>query len=174
MQVDKTLISERRLQARVRRLAEMIAADFTGDELVVVGLMCGSFMFVADLIRRLHTCHLPLIVDFMVASSYGARQRSSGRVSLRQDLSVAVRGRCVLLVDDIMDTGRTLHCVETILRRRRPAILKTCVLLDKPCRRVVGRTPDYVGFTIPDQFVAGYGLDAAGRHREQPFLSAPE
>ncbi len=172
MPSTQPLISERRLQRRVRRLAEAIAADFAGGEVVLVGLMQGSFVFVADLIRQLHTRRLPLIVDFMAVSSYGARRCSSGRVRLLRDLGVGIRGRRVLLVDDIMDTGRTLHCVETILRRRRPAVLKTCVLLDKPARRAAGRSPDYVGFAIPDEFVTGYGLDYAGRYREQPFVSA--
>ncbi len=171
MHANRPLITESRLRRRVQRLAGEIAEDFAGGEVLVVGLLNGSFVFVADLIRQLHVRRLPLIVDFMTVSSYGAGRRSSGRVRLLRDISVGVRGRRVLLVDDIVDTGRTLQLVQTILRRRRPALLKTCVLLDKPARRTAGCRADYVGFTIPDEFVTGYGLDDAGHHREQPFVS---
>ncbi len=171
MRATQILISDRRLQRRVRRLAEAIAADFAGGEVVVVGLLNGSFVFVADLVRQLHGRRLPLIVDFMTVASYGAGRRPSGRVRLLRDLSVGIRGRRVLLVDDIVDTGRTLQRVQAVLRRRQPAVLKTCVLLDKPARRAADCRVDYVGFTSPDEFVTGYGLDYAGRCREQPFVS---
>lgn len=170
-QTSRPLIGERRLQRRIQRLAEEISADSAEGELVLVGLLKGSFMFIADLARRFYRLHLPLVIDFMLVSSYGAAPVSSGKVRLLRDVSVGIRGRRVLLVDDILDTGRTLDFAVRHLQRLRPAVLKTCVLLDKPARRTVACRADYVGFTIPDEFVTGYGLDHAGRCREQPFLT---
>ena len=157
--------------AVLRQLVDRMAADFEGDELHVIGLLRGSFMFTADLVRLLYRHHIPLIVDFMTVSSYGGGTESSGAVKMTRDIDIDLRGQQVLLVDDILDTGRTLDYASRRLAETQPASLKTCVFLDKPSRRVVPFEADYVGFTVPDFFVVGYGLDYDGRYRELPHLS---
>jgi hypoxanthine phosphoribosyltransferase len=134
--------------------------------MVVVSLLNGTVMFIGDLIR--HLSH-PLRLDFMGVSSYGAGTES-GELVFTKELRLDVRGRDVLLVDDILDTGRTLHRVLKKIRALKPRRIKTCVLLDKPARRVEKVRADYVGFTIPDQFVVGYGLDFAEKYRNLPFV----
>jgi len=160
------LISEERIAARVRQLAERIDRDFQGRELVVVGLLNGSVVFIADLIRALT---LPLELDFIGVSSYRSGTRP-GELRFTQPLRQKIRGRDVLVVDDILDTGRTLSMVLQKLHRQTPRRLRTCVLLNKPSRREVKVRGDYVGFRIPNQFVVGYGLDFAGRYRSLPFV----
>ena len=165
------MIDEADLHKGVGELVDRIAADFEGGELHVVGLLRGSFMFTADLVRLLYRHGIPLVIDFMTVGSYGAGTESAGEVALYRDVSVDLVGKQVLLVDDILDTGRTLSFASQHLAGCRPASLKTCVFLDKPSRRVVPFTADYVGFTVPDLFVVGYGLDYDGRYRELPHLS---
>jgi hypoxanthine phosphoribosyltransferase len=165
-EVDHVLISEDRIARRVRSLARTIERDFRGRDFVVVSLLNGTVMFLADLVRHLS---IPLRLDFIGVSSYGSGT-TSGELVFTKELRLDVRGRDVLVVDDILDTGRTLKRVMQKLRPLKPRHLSTCVLLDKPSRRVEKVTADYVGFEIPDAFVIGYGLDYAERYRHLPFI----
>jgi len=160
------LITEAQLARRVKILAREIEHDFRGREMVVVSLLSGTVMFLADLIRHLN---LPLRLDFIGVSSYGLGTES-GELVFTKVLRIVVRIRDVLLVDDILDTGKTMSRVLPKLRALKPRRLKTCVLLDKPSRRVEKVRADYVGFPIPDYFVIGYGLDFAERYRNLPFV----
>ena len=164
----KPLLSERRLQARVRALGRAIRADYRDRDLVMVGILKGSFIFMADLARSID---LPLTCDFMRVSSYGSNTVSSGRIRMEFDLSHPVRGRDVLLVEDIVDTGWTLDHVLTELRRKKPSSLKLAALLPTPERTRVQVPIDYLGFKIPDRFVVGYGLDFDGRYRNLRHLA---
>ena len=150
------LIPEEEIKRRISQLVEEIERYFPPDgELVVVGLLKGSFVFVSDLVRGFER---PVFVDFMSVSSYRGTE-STGNVEVKKDLDMDIRGKNVLLVDDILDTGRTFKKVLELLQTREPKEIKTCVLLDKPSRRVVDISADFVGFEIPDHFVVGYGLD---------------
>ncbi len=160
------LITEAQIKRRVAAMARTLVRDYAGRDLTVVALLTGTVMFLADLLRRLD---IPLQLDFMGVSSYRAGTES-GRLVYTKKLRLGIQGRDVLLVDDILDTGRTLASVSARLRRLRPRSLRTCVLLDKPARRVAPVTADYVGFVIPDVFVVGYGLDFAERYRNLPFV----
>lgn len=160
------LIGPDRLRRRIRSLGEEITADLDGKDVVVVALLTGTVLFLADLIRRLP---IPLHLDFLGVSSYRGGT-SPGRLSMDSKLRLDVRGRHVLVVDDILDTGRTLSAVTIRLAELKPASLKTCVLLDKPEGREVPIQADHVGFVIPDLFVVGYGLDHAERYRNLPFV----
>lgn len=162
------LISAKSIAARVEALAREITAHFAGtDKLVVVGLLRGSFVFIADLVREID---LPVEVDFLEASSYGDATVSSREVRLIKDLSGEIAGRDVLVVEDIVDTGFTLNHVVTLLRARAPARLEVCALLDKPSRREVPIRATWTGFEIPDEFVVGYGIDFAQRNRNLPHI----
>ena len=162
------LISAKSIAARIESLAREIAAEFNGtDKLVVVGLLRGSFVFIADLVRELD---LPVEVDFLEASSYGDAMESSREVRILKDLRGKIAGRDVLVVEDIVDTGHTLHHVTSFLATRQPARLRTIALLDKPSRREVEFKADWIGFSIPDEFVVGYGIDFAQRNRNLPFI----
>jgi hypoxanthine phosphoribosyltransferase len=154
---------------RVNELARRIAADMP-DEFLVVVVLKGSFVFAADLIRALHLAGATARVDFITLASYGTGTESAGSVALVRDLSEDVAGQRVLLVDDIVDTGRTLKFAKEELARRGAIEVRTCLLLDKAARRVVEMTPDYAGFSIPDRFVVGYGLDLAHYYRGLPFI----
>jgi hypoxanthine phosphoribosyltransferase len=162
------LISERRLQARVRALGRTIRTDYRGRDLVLIGILKGSFIFMADLVRAID---LPLTCDFMRVSSYGSGTISSGRIRMEFDLSHPVRGKDVIIVEDIVDTGWTLDHVLTELRRKRPSSLRLAALLHKPDRTRVDVQIDYLGFKIPDRFVVGYGLDFDGRYRNLRHLA---
>jgi hypoxanthine phosphoribosyltransferase len=165
-EVGRVLITAAQIERRINTLAREIEADFRNRDLVVVSLLNGTVMFLADLIRRLS---LPLRLDFIGVSSYGAGTES-GELVFTKELRLDVRGRDVLLVDDILDTGRTLKRVTTKLEALKPRAIKSCVLLDKPERRVEPVHADYVGFTIPNHFVVGYGLDFAEKYRNLPFV----
>jgi hypoxanthine phosphoribosyltransferase len=165
-EVESILITEEQLAARVAELSREIQRDFRGRDLVVVALLTGTVMFLADLMRHLE---LPLRLDFIGVSSYGAGTQS-GELVLTKELRLDVTRRDVLLVDDILDTGRTMSRVLAKLAQLKPRCVKTCVLLDKPARRTEDVEADYVGFTIPNQFVVGYGLDFAERYRNLPFV----
>jgi hypoxanthine phosphoribosyltransferase len=165
-EVERILITDAMLARRVRTLAAEIQRDYQDREMVVVSLLSGTVMFLADLIRHLS---LPLRLDFIGVSSYG-QGTESGDLVYTKELRLDVRGRDVLLVDDILDTGKTIARVREKLRVLKPKRLKVCVLLDKPTRRVEKVKADYVGFEIPDQFVVGYGLDYAEKYRNLPFV----
>ena len=162
------MISAKTIAARLEALCDEIQAEFADtDQLVVVGLLRGSFVFIADLVRELD---LPIEVDFLEASSYGDSTESSREVRILKDLRGAIEGRDVLVVEDIVDTGHTMSHVNALLRSRKPRKLKTIALLDKPSRREVDFKADWTGFEIPDEFVVGYGIDFAQRNRNLPFI----
>ena len=162
------MISAKAIAARVEALAKEIDAEYAGTEqLVVVGLLRGSFVFIADLVRELD---LPVEVDFLEASSYGDAMESSREVRILKDLRGDVHGRDVLVVEDIVDTGYTLDRVVKLLATREPRKLRTIALLDKPTRREVDVRADWTGFEIPDEFVVGYGIDYAQRDRNLPHI----
>jgi len=162
------MISAKAIAARVEDLARQISEHFAGTrKLVVVGLLRGSFVFIADLVRELA---LPVEVDFLEASSYGNAMESSREVRILKDLRGEIEGRDILVVEDIVDTGHTLAHVLDILRTRHPARLEVCALLDKPTRREVEVKASWIGFEIPDEFVVGYGIDYAQRNRNLPFI----
>ena len=164
------MISAKAIAARVEGLAREISEFYAGtDKLVVVGLLRGSFVLIADLVRELD---LPVEVDFLEVSSYGNSTTSSREVRILKDLRGQIEGRDVLVVEDIVDTGHTLKRVLEILRTRRPARLEVCALLDKPSRREVEVKAKWVGFEIPDRFVVGYGIDYAQRNRNLPYIGA--
>jgi hypoxanthine phosphoribosyltransferase len=162
------MISAKAIAARIEALAREIEAEYRGtDKLVVVGLLRGSFVFIADLVREID---LPVEVDFLEASSYGDAMESSREVRILKDLRAAIEGRDVLVVEDIVDTGHTLNHVTKYLHTRKPAKLRTIALLDKPSRREVDFRADWIGFSIPDEFVVGYGIDFAQRNRNLPYI----
>jgi hypoxanthine phosphoribosyltransferase len=165
------LVSERRLRARVRALGRAVRRRYRGLDLVLVGVLNGSFVFMADLIRAIG---LPLECDFLRVSSYGSGTSSSGRVRLEFGPSGRLRGKDVLLVEDIVDTGLTASRILEYLRARGPRSLRLCALLEKPARRRVPVRIDYLGFSVPDRFVVGYGLDHDGLHRNLPYLGSVE
>jgi len=162
------MISAKAIAARIEDLCREIEAEFAGtDKLVVVGLLRGSFVFIADLVRELD---LPIEVDFLEASSYGDGMESSREVRILKDLRGAIEGRDVLVVEDIVDTGHTMHHVTRLLGGRAPSRLRTIALLDKFARREVDFKADWTGFDIPDEFVVGYGIDFAQRNRNLPYI----
>lgn len=162
------LISEAEIAARIEALADEINAAFAGtDKLVVVGLLRGSFVFIADLVRKLT---VPVEIDFIEASSYGNAMESSREIRILKDLRGEIEGRDVLVVEDLVDTGHTLKRVTEILQTRRPARLEICALMSKPSRREVKVNARWIGFEIPDAFVVGYGIDYAQRNRNLPHI----
>jgi len=164
------MISARQIAERIAELATEIEAEFQDtDKLVVVGLLRGSFVFIADMVRALD---LPIEVDFIEASSYGDGMESSREVRILKDLRGAIEGRDVLVVEDLIDTGFTLRHVLGLLKARKPARLRSIVLLDKPSRREVKVEVDWVGFEIPDAFVVGYGIDYAQRNRNLSYIGS--
>jgi hypoxanthine phosphoribosyltransferase len=165
--VEEVLLSEETIRARVAAMGEEISREYAGRELVIVGVLTGAVTFLADLIRNIA---LPLELDFVAMSSYGKATQSSGEVRLIKDLGHPVEGKHVLVAEDIADTGLTLRYLQETLRARNPASLRTCVLLDKPSRRMVEVPVDFRGFEIEDRFVVGYGLDYAGRYRNLPYI----
>jgi hypoxanthine phosphoribosyltransferase len=162
------MISAKAIAARVEALASEITQHYAGcDKLVVVGLLRGSFVFIADLVREID---LPVEVDFMEASSYGDAMHSSREVRILKDLRGEIAGKDVLVVEDIVDTGFTLTHVKALLLSRQPKRLEVCALLDKPTRREVDIKATWTGFDIPDEFVVGYGIDFAQRNRNLPYI----
>ena len=165
-EMEQLLVGQWQIAHRVEELASRIVRDFADKDLVVVSLLNGTVMFLADLIRLID---LPMHLDFIGVSSYGSGTKSRELV-FTKELRLDVKGRDVLLVDDILDTGQTLHRVSSKLQELGPREIRTCVLLDKPDRRIKAIEADYVGFTIPNSFVVGYGLDFAERYRNLPFI----
>ena len=164
------LISETEITARVNKLAHQITAHYSStNQLVVIGLLRGSFVFIADLVRRIN---LPVEVDFLTVSSYGNKMESSRQVRILKDLETNIKNRDVLVVEDIIDTGHTLSQVLKILATRQPASLTVCALLNKPSRREVDVNVHWTGFDIPDEFVIGYGIDYAQQGRNLPHIGA--
>ena len=165
--IQKILISEEELKARVAELGRQISADYAGKEPVLVSVLRGSYIFMADLTRNIDCfCR----VDFMAVSSYGAGTVSSGQVNIIKDLSDSIEGKDVLVIEDILDSGNTLSYLLQVLKARHPASIKLATLLDKPSRRVKPITADYVGFEVPDEFVVGYGLDYDELYRNLPYI----
>ena len=165
------LFTADQVQHRVEALADDLARDYGPGDLLAVALLKGSFIFVADLIRHLSARKVHPVVDFLALSSYGAGTASQGHVAIRNELSLPVAGRRVLLIDDILDTGHTLQTASRLLVERGASEVRTCVLLDKPSRRIVPITANYVGFQVPNVFVVGYGLDYDNRYRHLPCLT---
>lgn len=163
----RVMISAEQIQARIQEMAAEIRRDFEGRDLMVVGVLKGSFLFMADLVRAID---LPLRCDFLGLSSYGSATESSGVVAITKDLSEPVEGRHVLVIEDIIDTGLTMAYLLDNLATRRPASVKIVSLLSKPARRRVEVDIDYLGFTIEDRFVIGYGLDYNGLYRNLPYI----
>ncbi len=165
--IEEILIPADRLQARVTELGAEISHDYAGKKLVLLSVLKGSVLFLADLMRAITVPHA---VDFMATSSYGTSQESSGVVRILKDLDEPIQGWHVLIVEDIIDTGRTLEYLTRILRARQPDSLRICTLLNKPSRREVEVAVDYVGFDIPNKFVLGYGLDYNELYRNLPYI----
>jgi hypoxanthine phosphoribosyltransferase len=165
--IECVLLGKEQIQARVRELARQISDDFVGRELHLVAVLRGAAVFAADLLRELR---VPASLDFLATSSYGSESKSSGVVRMTKDLDDSVESRHVILVEDIIDTGLTLNYLTAQLRSRRPAALEVCALLDKPSARRVEASARYVGFTVPDAFVVGYGLDYNQRYRGLPYI----
>jgi hypoxanthine phosphoribosyltransferase len=165
--IKEILIEKEQLAERVRELGEEISADYAGKEILMIGVLRGAVIFMADLARAIS---LPVSLDFMAVSSYGASTSSSGVVRILKDLDEELAGRHVLIVEDIIDSGLTLNYLVENLRSRHPASVKLCTLLNKPSRRKAPVHVDYNGFTIPDYFVVGYGLDYAEKYRNLPFI----
>ena len=166
--IAEVLVSEVELQAKVRELGERIASDYAGKDLVLISVLKGGFIFLADLCRAIR---LPVTIDLMAVSSYGPGARPLGVVKILKDLDESITGREVLVVEDVIDTGLTLSYLLRNLQPRGPASLKVCVLLDKPARRIADLPIAYRGFEIPDKFVVGYGLDLAQRYRNLPCVA---
>jgi hypoxanthine phosphoribosyltransferase len=166
-QLAEVLLTAEDIQQRVQELGREIAADYADKQPVLVGVLRGAIVFMVDLIRAIDA---PLAVDFMAVSSYGASTRSSGVVRILKDLDTVIEGRHVLIVEDIIDTGLTLQYITELLWARHPASLRIVTLLDKPENRKVRITVDYVGFTIPNRFVVGYGLDFNEIYRNLPYV----
>ena len=166
--IDRVLFTEEAIQGRVRELGKQISADYEGKDLVLVGILRGATVFLADLSRNLS---IPVSIDFVAISSYGTGAVSSGVVRILKDLEEAVESRHVLLVEDIVDSGLTLQYLMDNLRSRNVASLRVCTLLDKPSRRQVPVELDYVGFQVPDEFLVGYGLDYSQRYRNLPYIA---
>lgn len=167
-------ISKEKIQERLKALVEEIVRDCQNEDIVVIGLLKGSFVFLADLIREFYEHQHPLRIDFMAVSSYGAGTKSPGKVQMVKDITMDIENQTVLLVDDILDSGNTLTYVMEHLKAMHPASVKSCVLLDKPSRREKPIQADYVGFSIDNHFVVGYGLDFDNRYRELPAIALVE
>ena len=165
--IERVLFSEEEIQARVKELGAQISHDYAGKNPLLVSVLKGSVVFMSDLMRAIT---IPCEIDFMVVSSYGAGVKTSGVVKINKDLDVPLEGREVILVEDILDSGKTLHYLKTILSDRHPKGIRIATLLDKPERREAPITADYAGFVVPDAFLVGYGLDYAEKYRNLPYV----
>ena len=167
----RVMITEEEVDAKIRELAAQITKDYEGKEVHLVCILKGSIFFTCELAKRID---LPVTLDFMSVSSYGDGTESTGRVKIVKDLDENIEGKDVIVIEDIIDTGRTLSHLMEVLKVRKPETLKLCTLLDKPSRRVVDVDVDYTGFEIPDEFVVGYGLDFAQKYRNLPYIGVVE
>ncbi|MBE3593326.1 MAG: hypoxanthine phosphoribosyltransferase [Thermoanaerobacter sp.] len=165
--IQEILITEEQLKEKVKELGQIITKDYQGKDLVLLGVLKGAIMFMADLSRAID---LPLSIDFMAVSSYGSSTQSSGIVKIIKDHDINIEGKDVLIVEDIIDSGLTLSYLRKTLLERKPRSLKICTILDKPERRETDVKVDYCGFKIPDKFVVGYGLDFDEKYRNLPFI----
>jgi hypoxanthine phosphoribosyltransferase len=166
--IAEVLLTEDQIRAKVAELAAVLSREYQGRRLVLVGVLNGAAVFVADLLRRLA---VPAELDFVAVSSYGRSTVSCGEVQLTKDIGCNLQGKDVVVVEDIVDTGRTLSFLVECLRAKGPTSVRVCALLDKPSRREVDFQPDFVGFEIPDRFVVGYGLDFALEYRGLPYVA---
>lgn len=167
----RVLKSEEEVDARIRALGEQISKDYAGKEIYLIGILRGSVFFMCELAKRIR---VPVVLDFMCVSSYGDSTKSSGNVRIRKDVDGDVVGKDVLIVEDIIDSGHTLSKLKKVLQERNPNSVRICTLLDKWERREVEVEVDYVGFSIPDKFVVGYGLDYAQKYRNLPYIGVVE
>ncbi len=165
--IKEILFSEEQLQARVQELGAQISRDYAGKNLLMVSVLKGSVIVMADLMRAID---LPLQIDFMCVSSYGCSTETKGAVKILKDLDVDIKGRDLLIVEDILDSGVTLSNLIALLKQRQPASVEICTLFSKPDRRIVEVETKYCGFTIPDAFIVGYGLDYAEKYRNLPYV----
>ena len=161
------MIDEATVEARIAEIAQQLSKEYEGKTIHIIGVLKGSVFFMCELAKRLT---VPVTMDFMSVSSYGNDTKSSGVVKMIKDLDESIEGRDLVLIEDIMDSGRTLSYLINILKERKPASFKVVTLLDKPDRRVVELEPDITGFVIPDRFVVGYGLDCAQKYRNLPYI----
>jgi hypoxanthine phosphoribosyltransferase len=166
--VKSVLYSEKVLAEKVAEIGARITADYDGKDLLVIGVLKGANIFLGDLVRKID---LPVQIDFIAASSYGSSTESSGVVRILKDLDYSIEGKHVLIVEDIIDTGLTLHYLLDNFQSRNPASLAVCTLLDKPERRKVDIDVAYAGFDIPDEFIVGYGIDFAEKYRNLPYIA---
>jgi hypoxanthine phosphoribosyltransferase len=165
--IKKILIDEDELRAIVERLGEQITEDYKGKDVLLIGILKGSVIFMADLMRAID---LPCNIDFMAVSSYGSGTESSGRVKINKDLDNDIQGKDIIIIEDILDSGKTLYYIRDILSARKPASVKICTLFDKPERREADIKADYIGSLVPNEFIVGYGLDYAEYYRNLPFI----
>lgn len=167
----KVLVSEKDVDARIEELGRQISEDYAGKQVHLICILKGGVFFMCELAKRIT---VPVSMDFMCVSSYGDGTASSGIVKISKDLDETLEGKDVIIVEDIIDSGRTLYYLMDVLEKRNPKSLKLCTLLDKPERRVKDITVDYIGFQIPDEFVVGYGLDYAQKYRNLPYIGVVE
>lgn len=164
----KPIVTQEEMRTRIRELGKQITADYAGKDLILVGVLKGAYAFYADLARAIR---IPMRVDFIVVTSYGSKSKTSGKVKMVTDLTENIKGKDVLLVEDIVDSGLTAQYLVKTLSKRKPKSIKVCTLLSKPERQAVDVQIDYVGFQIPDQYVVGYGLDYQQQYRNLPYLA---
>jgi len=165
--VEKILFDEEQIKKRIAELGTEITKDYKGKKLLCLGTLIGSFIFASELVKHID---LPIRVDFLAASSYGSSSVSSGDVKITRDIDFDISSYDVLIIEDIIDTGFTLSRITKILKDRSPKSVKICTLLDKPARRRVSLTAEYTGFTVPDEFIVGYGLDFNNKYRNLPYI----
>ncbi len=169
--LGKVMISEEQLAQRIKELGKQISEDYRGEEVLMIGILKGAVLFLSDLIREIT---LDTKIDFMAVTSYGASTKSSGVVRILKDLDSGIEDLNVIIVEDIIDSGVTLHYLRDYLMGRKPKSLKICTLLDKPERREADIMPDYVGFEVENKFIVGYGLDCDQKYRNLPYITCLE
>jgi len=165
--IQEVLYSEEQIQGKIKELGELLSTDYEGKNPLVICVLKGAFIFMADLVKQIR---VPLEIDFMAVSSYGQSTKSSGVVKIIKDLDVSVEGRHIIIVEDIIDSGLTLSYLIDVLERRNAKTISVVALFNKPARRTVELEPDYAGYVLPDEFVVGYGLDYAEKYRNLPFI----